>query len=284
MSITTGQNGNASDFISRSQKDATPSNDAGRVPKLESDGKVHGFFTKNGQVLNAGATINGATLPVPVYQDKTDNEVYACDGNDTTKLKFVGFATSNGTDANPIDVQFVGVVGGFSGLNEGEKYYLSDTAGAISDSPGTYEVLVGIAISPTELLIQKGQRYANGVASFADAGNAGQVSNSAITTGFRPSLIRISALSRSQAYIVHSFGSWMNGLHRSAYIAKDDDGSTVVSGTSTSYAAYIVDPDTTERWTITITSVSDTGFTISAEQKNNNVDNLVLSYEVFGHV
>ena len=48
--------------------------------------------------MTAGETINGATLPVAVYQNTTDNEVYACDGNDTTKLKFIGFAISNSTD------------------------------------------------------------------------------------------------------------------------------------------------------------------------------------------
>lgn len=38
MSITTGLNGDASDFINESERDGTPANDAGRVPKLEDDG------------------------------------------------------------------------------------------------------------------------------------------------------------------------------------------------------------------------------------------------------
>lgn len=44
MSITTGQPTAASDFINNSQRNATPANDAGRVPKLESDGKLHANF------------------------------------------------------------------------------------------------------------------------------------------------------------------------------------------------------------------------------------------------
>lgn len=105
---------------------------------------------------NAGETIAGATLPVPVYQNTTDNEFYKCDANVSTKLNFVGFAISDGTDGNPIDIQMTGIVRGFSGLSEGVKYYLSDSAGYIGTTPGTYEVLVGIAISETELLIMKG--------------------------------------------------------------------------------------------------------------------------------
>ena len=106
-----------------------------------------------GGSYNAGETINGATLPVPVYQDTTDNEFYKCDADDTDKLNFVGFAISNGTDGNPIDIQMNGIVKGFSGLDEGEKYYVQDTAGTIGKNKGTYYILVGIAINETELLI-----------------------------------------------------------------------------------------------------------------------------------
>src|SRR3990167_3387685 len=117
--------------------------------------------------ITAGATINGATLPVPVYQNKTDNEFYACDANDTAAYKFLGFAVTNGTDGASMSVQFVGIVSGFTGLDEGEKYYVSDTVGTIGTTPGTQEILVGVAISATELLIQKGGRGANGAGSFS---------------------------------------------------------------------------------------------------------------------
>lgn len=102
---------------------------------------------------NAGETVAGATLPVPAYQDTSDNEFYACDANDATKLEFVGFIISDGNDGDAIDIQFNGIVKGFSGLDEGEKYYVQDVAGTIGKTVGTYKVLAGIAISETELLI-----------------------------------------------------------------------------------------------------------------------------------
>ena len=105
--------------------------------------------------FNAGATIAGATLPVPVYQNTSDNEVYACDANVATALEFFGFAISDGTDGNAIIVQHTGIVGGFTGLDEGEKYYVQDAAGTIGKAKGSIIVLVGNAISSTELLIIK---------------------------------------------------------------------------------------------------------------------------------
>lgn len=115
-------------------------------------------FSNSKETLNAGETIDGATLPVPVYQNPTDNEIYKCDADDSTKLEFLGFAISNGTDGNPISVQTAGIVPGFTGLAEGTRYYLQDTAGTIGTSKGTYAILVGIAISETQLLIMKEDR------------------------------------------------------------------------------------------------------------------------------
>lgn len=103
----------------------------------------------------AGETINGATLPAACYLNSADGEWYACDGNDQTKLDFKGFAISNGTDGNGINIQCSGKVTGFSGLTTGAKYYVQDDK-TIGTTPGTYEVLVGIAISATELFILKG--------------------------------------------------------------------------------------------------------------------------------
>lgn len=105
--------------------------------------------------MTAGETINGATLPVPLYVSSADGEVYACDGNDTSKLEFIGFAVSNSTDGNSITVQKDGVVSGFSGLTVGSKYYVQDTVGTIGTSVGTYEIYVGRAISATQILIEK---------------------------------------------------------------------------------------------------------------------------------
>jgi len=50
-------------------------------------------------------------------------------------------------------VQVAGIVDGFSGLTAGAVYYLSTTAGAITATPPTNVVMVGIALSSTQLLL-----------------------------------------------------------------------------------------------------------------------------------
>lgn len=107
--------------------------------------------------LNAGETINGATLPVGVYQDSSDGELYSCDADDIKKLNFIGFAISNSTDGNPIELQTGGVVRGFSGLTEGESYYIQND-GTLAINYGPYKLLAGIAVSATELLIVKQEK------------------------------------------------------------------------------------------------------------------------------
>jgi len=267
MSITTGQNGLASDFIKQSEKNATPSNDDGRVPQLESDGKLAGFFTKNGQIVNAGETINGATLPVPVYQNKTDNEVYACDGNDLAALKFIAFATSNSTDGNPITVQFSGVVGGFSALDEGQKYYLQDTAGTIGTTPGTYEVLVGVAISTTELFIHKGKRYRNGTQTYTTG------TTTTITCGFRVSRVNVHGIFPEETTAVMSHGGWdVFGGNQCIYAGSDGGSPTAVGGVVSNYAAYLVRDTSPERaGRVLINNITDTSFDIVASYADSNV-------------
>jgi len=122
--------------------------DLNNISQNANDG---GGFRDN---INAGETMAGAILPVAVYQDPADNELYACDADVVAKLNFIGFVLSDADDGDPIDFQGSGLVRGFTGLIEGEKYYVQDdkTIGVIA---GTWAILVGVAISETELLIKK---------------------------------------------------------------------------------------------------------------------------------
>lgn len=269
---------NESDMINESERDtATPANDADHLVRLESDGKIHPFFTKNGFVPNAGETINGATLPVPVYQDKTDNEVYACDANVNTKYKYIGFAISNSTDGNAIRVQTNGIVPGFTGLAEGEKYYVQDAVGTIGTSPGTMEILVGVAISETELLIQKGRRHTSGNHTFSST------TTQAVTLGFRPSIVRVMAVRATTANggNVHSFGSWSVDGGQRCVRATNDDAAGAIASNDTSNAWNTNSSTGSDGASGTITSVTDTGFTLS----NTHVgDSTVLYWEAEGEL
>lgn len=228
----------------------------------------------NKRSITAGETINGSTTPVPVYQNKTDFEFYACDANDTGKLKFLGFGITNGTDGNSMTVQFSGIVTGFTGLTRGEKYYVQDTTGTIGTSIGTYEVLVGVAISTTELLIQKGQRRAAGSADISATTASG---SNAITCGFRPSKIRIhAALFDSTNYSTMS-AIWVNGSMTgyglNGGLPNVTTSARFYDGGGTSYLDF------------TITSVTDTGFTITyTETGTFSVTVAAYSWEAEGEL
>lgn len=239
------------------------------------------YVTRN-ITKTAGATINGATTPVPVYQNDSDNEFYACDANDTGAMKFLGFAVSSGTDGNDIEVQFNGVVSGFTGLSEGEKYYVQDAVGTIGTSPGTYEVLVGVAISETELLIQKGRRYASGRFTQADAGADETTTETTLTIGFRPSHIKVTAFMVDGGDWCTSYGTWTNSVYANTYI--QDSATTVNVGSSTSVITTIVEASGALEWQGTITNVTDTAFGISMLQKVTAPDTAYVLWEAFGEL
>lgn len=213
-------------------------------------------FVTQAESVTAGETINGATTPVPVYQDKTDFEFYACDANDYTKMKFLGFAISNGTNGNAMNVQFSGIVSGFTGLTRGEKYYVQDAAGTIGTSIGTVEILVGVAISTTKILIMRGKRRAAGT-----TGSLGTASgSSAVTCGFRPSIIRLFATTPDGASFSMAKGVWTNGSLTGIYALYNEG---TAGETGTGVTLYDETIGGANYMTFTITSVTDTGFTIT---------------------
>jgi len=143
-------------------------------------------------VLDAGATINGATLPVPVYVLVADGELYPCDANDTAKLDFIGFVVNNTTDGNPATLQKDGVVDGFSGLTIGAMYYVQDAIGTIGSTPGTFSIPVGRAVSATQIAIQK-EEFGVYIGSEAISTNEGSpTDNLTIPAGARMAIISVS--------------------------------------------------------------------------------------------
>jgi hypothetical protein len=114
----------------------------------------------------AGSTITGNTTPVPVAMSTSTTRVNPADANDRMFFdNFHGFAVQSGVSGGNILVQTDGVVPGFSGLTIGADYYVQDAAGTIGTTAGTYEMKVGRAISPTQILIARGTNEYMGTVS-----------------------------------------------------------------------------------------------------------------------
>jgi hypothetical protein len=101
---------------------------------------------------NAGETVASGEL---VYFDDTDNEWKKTDANTATTVNEVllGIAQGAGTNGNPITggVLLRGLDSTQTGMTIGVKLYASDTAGAIAESAGTTEKIIGFSKSATEL-------------------------------------------------------------------------------------------------------------------------------------
>lgn len=127
---------------------ATPT--ASKIPIADGSGSLKQWTEV--KTFTAGEDLTGATTPQAVYYDTADNTVKVCDGNDTAKLNFLGFAIESVSSTESVKVQVSGIVNGFTSLVEGSYYYVQDDK-TIGIDIGTTSILVGIAISETELLI-----------------------------------------------------------------------------------------------------------------------------------
>lgn len=102
--------------------------------------------------VTAGATI---TAGQAVYIDGTNGAKLA-DGSAAATAKAVGvvLAPKDAVSGDVLDVAVPGaMVGGFSGMTPGDLLYVSDTAGALSDTAGTKSKPVARAFSATEIII-----------------------------------------------------------------------------------------------------------------------------------
>ena len=139
-------------FAPQTDTDPTDNNDLTRKSYVL--GLILGTLTTINVIIpgNAGENVAIGQL---VYFDDTDNEWKLCDADTSATVDNVllGIAQGSGTNGNPITngIMLQGVDVNQSGLTLGDVYYASNTAGAITNTPGTNEVTVGIAKSDTDL-------------------------------------------------------------------------------------------------------------------------------------
>jgi len=126
------------------------------IPYYDSSSGTFKFKEGSGKTfsLTAGEALDGTTNPVAVYQKSSDGKVYKTDANTSgeTVDNFVGFVVDSVSSGNDADIHTGYYLDGFSGLTVGDTIYLSDTDGAISQTAGTNEKAIGVAISTTEIM------------------------------------------------------------------------------------------------------------------------------------
>jgi hypothetical protein len=158
MPITPDNTARADDFIFESEKDGTPANDEGRVPKLESDGKLDSFFTKvkfGGDGSDGALTISSGTTTIDLAGAKVLIKNYSSISiTGTGKLAFSnphangsvivikskGNVTLTSSQAPMIDCSGLGGTGGVA-VNRSSAGVTNGNAG--TDGQGLLELKTG---------------------------------------------------------------------------------------------------------------------------------------------
>jgi len=106
------------------------------------------------QVISGQTSGEALTINDIVYFKEADAKWYKVDADLTTTFDQLQMGVAQSTVAinTAVTIGISGPMTGFSGLTPGSKYYASNTAGAITTTPGTYSVFVGWALSATALL------------------------------------------------------------------------------------------------------------------------------------
>lgn len=114
-------------------------------------------FAEDFNVFSGFTAGEGITAGDAIAMDSDFTIIKASAAALNTRLNFIGFALNDAlaTETVQLDIQPVVAPDGAS-LTAGTKYYLSDTNGAIATTAGTYERLIGMAISTTRLVRARG--------------------------------------------------------------------------------------------------------------------------------
>lgn len=170
-----------------------------------------------------------------VYLKKADGKVYkAVAGASETGFNFIGFAQATVALNATVAVAVAGIDANQSALTVGSWYFLTATAGNISDTPGTTVTRrIGLALSATQILIvpDGGLRVARASGTYSVTNLGANPQTTAITTGFRPLLVLCRAVmsnntstpsfetgdsSTGDAAGMGFQGYWLNGTHYGA--------------------------------------------------------------------
>jgi uncharacterized delta-60 repeat protein len=112
-------------------------------------------MTAGNNILIAGCKNNGTDEDWMLKKYFTGEMIIRSNISLPYDYYYLGFALEAGIEGDTgKQIQIAGTVSGFSGLQPGLFYYLSDTPGQISLG-GSYSEIAGIALSATELTIEK---------------------------------------------------------------------------------------------------------------------------------
>lgn len=262
-SATTGGSG-AIVVAAASSHTTTPT--ASKIPVADANGVLDQGWTDI--LLTAGEAIDTTTTPLAIYIKNSDGKAYKTTTTSITSeaaWNFKGFALygQNISVGNSVKVRIRGRVPSFTGLTTGTAYFLNTTAGTLTSTSGT--LMVGFAISTTELYIEKSQPC------YATTTTFSSTATTAITCGFRPVRIDIYAGAGANKFSIGGFD--YNGGDKCLGISAASYGVF-------SYSWYVTD-GAGNFHAGTVTNITNTGFTLD-NTKTGTPGNCQMAVRIFG--
>lgn len=225
------------------QTDTDPISADDLTRKSYVDALVLGTLTTINVIVpgTAGATIAAGNL---VYFDDASNKWLLTDADTASTVENVllGIAQGAGTNNNPIlnGVLLQGVDTHQSGLTDGQTQYASNTPGAISTSPGTTVVVVGISKGTTQLYFKPNfnqQITQNQLNAMAGTSGIPSATNKFETENDTSNAATITAITLSFTASSKTIADSGSGFVTANFRPGD---SIIVSGTSSNNGTYTI--------------------------------------------
>lgn len=120
-----------------------------------------GTVSFDNQIISSSDATAGETVAVDdwVFFQTSDQEWYQADADTAAEVENVQLGVALGAGSDGVSISGGVQIGGVyttSGLTAGDTYYISNTAGEITNSAGTNKMAVGVALSSTKLLLSLG--------------------------------------------------------------------------------------------------------------------------------
>lgn len=134
--------------------------DAGKIVALDGSGRLDSTFMPVGigadtKTIKAAENLSAGNL-VNIYLDGSPAVAVVRKADAGNGYEAHGFVLSSASAGANATVYFEGTITGLTSLSIGDRYYLSDTAGEVTDdvsafSGGDYVQYIGVAVSDTEI-------------------------------------------------------------------------------------------------------------------------------------
>lgn len=264
----------------------------GQICELVYDGTNWQLQTALGNTIvagfnaTAGENVDGTTTPQTVMisdgtNSRTSGRYYKADVDDVTNMgsRFDGFVINNVTTGNTDFIITDGIVGGFTGLTVGARQFLDTTAGGRTET--NTGVQIGVAISTTQILIQKEEkRYGFGTDSWTVTGN-GQTKTVTHNLGRLPKHVKVYTGGGNPNHAI-SIGAYDSSGSKDIYFSLDTNQVQLIrAGVDTKIMSVYASGAETLAWNADITSINATTFVMTSGGYISNPGTIEFFWEVF---